>query len=133
MSYSLPIPDITIHRRRGGDWQRTSLQDEFGPGAPELLVTLPGAWISDRQVLWYDRVYCGYQTVHAVVCNDSFVCNEWAAHLDLQRINIIPDGNGEICRALGVQANTLYGMRCIRTEWEVWGSSLKLLEGLKCK
>ena len=126
MTITYPVPNIDIHYRKAGVWHHEPLNKYFNPSTRSLLVLLQGAWISNASALCYDRVSLGYSDVILCLQHDSFVLNAWAADIDLQRVRLLPDGNGDLIRYLGCETKDHAGVaRAHPTEWEVCSQAIK--------
>ena len=109
---------------------KTRVRDESLPGpnpfrwqivaSPELfrgrrvvVFSLPGAFTptcSNRQCPAYDLAYerirgLGIDEVYCISVNDAFVMHNWAKSLGLKNIKLIPDGNGQFTRLMGMLVN----------------------------
>jgi peroxiredoxin len=92
----------------GGVWKDVTTQDLFG-GKRVILFSLPGAYTptcSTYQLPGFDEQFEDFKAegIDEIYCssvNDSFVMNEWANHLGIKNVKVIPDGNGELADALG--------------------------------
>lgn len=121
----LELPDITFSIRKGGEWHHRHISDFFPPYNRILLVTLKGAWMNDREVQFYDREHLGFDGTVVATVNDSFVQNAWANDLNLTYVRLLPDGNGELARALNLLIDYQEsGLRAYRSEWEVYNNHL---------
>jgi peroxiredoxin len=49
----------------------------------------------------------GIDDVYCLSVNDGFVMNAWADDLNIQNVTMIPDGNGDFTRALGMEVEKL--------------------------
>jgi len=108
----------------GGVWKDVTTEDLFG-GKRVILFSLPGAYTptcSTYQLPGFEEGFADFQAqgIDEIYCssvNDSFVMNEWANHLGIKNVKVIPDGNGELCGALGKYADFShlgFGMRSKR-------------------
>jgi len=121
------VPDATFHTRvrneaLGGpnpfEWKRLSSDDVFA-GKRVVLFALPGAFTpacSDEHLPGYERLHDEFVAlgVDKVVClsvNDAFVMFQWAKSRDIQKVFMLPDGNGEFTRKMGMLVErTVSGM-----------------------
>lgn len=112
------IPTVTFKTRVrdesvGGEnpfrWQDLS-SDEMFRKRRVALFSLPGAYTpvcSTRQCPSYDAFYpeiraLGVDEVYCVSVNDAFVMYQWGRYLGLKNIKLIPDGNGDFTRRMGM-------------------------------
>ena len=130
------LPDVTFMTREGdqkpvgggcaigGKFVAKSTKDFFG-GKRVILFSLPGAFTptcSTYQLPGFDEHYEDFRKlvideIYCVSVNDAFVMNEWARHLGIKNVKLIPDGNGEFTRLMGmlVDKSTIgFGMRSHR-------------------
>jgi thioredoxin-dependent peroxiredoxin len=112
------LPDVTFKTRVrdesvGGDnpyrWEDKTTADIFG-GKKIVLFALPGAFTptcSSTHAPGYEEHYDEFRAlgVDEVIClsvNDAFVMKQWADKLGLSKVYMLPDGNGEFTRGLGM-------------------------------
>ena len=133
MIKTLELPDISFYIRKGGAWRRQHISDFFPPHKHVLLVTLKGAWMNDREVQFYERERLGFEGTVVATVNDSFVQNAWANDLNLNYVRLLPDGNGELARALNLLVSyPEAGPRAYRSEWEVYNNHLMYRQKSSC-
>ena len=129
----MQVPSVTFRVRVrddavGGDnpfrWQDMST-DDFFKGKKVVVFSLPGAFtpvcstyqlpgFENNAQDFYDK---GIDDIYCISVNDSFVMNAWAKHHNIDKVKIIPDGNGEFTRKMGmlVEKNNLgFGYRSWR-------------------
>lgn len=112
----------------GGDnpyrWQEMTTHDYFA-NKKVLLFSLPGAFTptcSTMQLPKFEELYDafvdqGFQEVYCMSVNDSYVMNAWAKDKKLKNVKVIPDGNGEFTRLMGMLVEKrpeCFGMRSWR-------------------
>ena len=112
----------------GGDnpfkWVTKNTEDYF-KNKKSIIFSLPGAFTptcSTYQLPDFDKLYddfkkIGIDEIYCISVNDSFVMNAWAKHHNIDKVKIIPDGNGEFTRKMGmlVEKNNLgFGYRSWR-------------------
>ena len=131
MLKSLPNVNFKVRVRDesiGGDnpfkWV-TKTTEDFFKNKKTILFSLPGAFTptcSTYQLPDFDRLYddfkkIGIDEIYCISVNDSFVMNAWAKHQKIDKVKVIPDGNGEFTRKMGmlVEKNNLgFGLRSWR-------------------
>ena len=133
MKAGVRVPAITFKTRVrdesiGGDnpyrWQDMTSDDYF-KGKRVVLFSLPGAFTptcSTYQLPGYengaqDFYDQGIDEIYCMSVNDSFVMNAWARGQELKNVKVIPDGNGEFTRLMGMlveKANLGFGYRSWR-------------------
>ena len=90
-----------------------------------ILFSLPGAFTptcSTYQLPNFNKLYSefkdhGIDEIYCISVNDSFVMNAWAKHHNIGNIKVLPDGNGEFTRKMGMlvkKENLTFGMRSWR-------------------
>lgn len=112
------VPDVTFHTRVRNDalegpnpyeWRDLSSQDVFD-AQHVVVVGLPGAFTpacSDSHLPAYERHYedfrrLGIDRIVCVAVNDAFVMFQWARSLGVEKVFMLPDGNGHFTRRLGM-------------------------------
>ena len=127
----LPNVDVKVRVRDesiGGDnpfkWVTKSTEDYF-KNKKSIIFSLPGAFTptcSTYQLPDFDKLYDdfkknGIDEIYCISVNDSFVMNAWAKHHKIDKVKVIPDGNAEFTRKMGmlVEKNNLgFGYRSWR-------------------
>lgn len=118
------VPEVTFPVRDGAEWKKVSTADLFA-GKTVVLFALPGAYTptcSSSHLPRYEELYDDLQQagVDEVLClsvNDTFVMNAWAEDQGAERVKMVPDGNGEFSKAMGLlvdKANLGFGARSWR-------------------
>jgi glutaredoxin-like protein len=103
------VPSVTFRTRNDHQWVDLG-SDELFNGKTVVVFSLPGAFTptcSSSHVPRYNQLTTALQKhgVDEVVCisvNDAFVMNQWKREQKADRINFIPDGNGDFTRAMGM-------------------------------
>lgn len=127
------VPQVTFKTRvrdesvEGGNpyrWEDKTTEDIFG-GKKVVVFSLPGAFTptcSSNHLPRYDELYEEFKAlgVDEIVCvsvNDAFVMFQWGKSVDNKNIFLLPDGNGEFTRKMGMlvdKSNVGFGMRSWR-------------------
>lgn len=105
-------------------WQDLSSADIFA-GKKVIVFSLPGAFTptcSSSHLPRYEQLYEEFQKlgVDQIVClsvNDAFVMFKWGKEQGAQNVFLLPDGNGEFTRKMGMlveKANLGFGYRSWR-------------------
>jgi len=138
------VPDTVFKTRvrneaLGGDnpyeWKDVSSDDIF-KGRNVVVFSLPGAFTptcSTSHLPRYEELYDEFkgQGVDAVVClsvNDAFVMFQWGKSQGAKNVFLLPDGNGEFTRKMGMlvdKSNLGFGMRSWRYSMYVEDSDIK--------
>ena len=103
------VPEVTFRTRRDGQWVDVTSQSLFA-GKRVVLFALPGAFTptcSSAHLPRYDELYDEFRKagVDDVIClsvNDAFTMDAWGRDLDVSNVRLLPDGNGEFSRAMGM-------------------------------
>lgn len=127
------VPNVTFKTRVRDEsiagpnpyrWQDTQTADIFA-GKRVVVFALPGAFTptcSSNHLPRYDELYDEFVAlgVDAIVCvsvNDAFVMFKWGRELSNQNIVLLPDGNAEFTRKMGMlveKSNLGFGLRSWR-------------------
>lgn len=136
------VPQVTFKTRVrdesvGGEnpfrWQDVTTDDLF-KGKNVVIFSLPGAYTptcSTTHAPGYESKYDEMKAlgVDEVIClsvNDAFVMFNWKKHLGLEKVFMLPDGNGDFTREMGmlVKKNNLgFGDRS-------WRYSMHVVDGV---
>lgn len=113
-----PVPQVTFKTRVrdesvGGDnpfrWQDLTTDDVF-KGKNVVIFSLPGAFTpvcSTSHAPGYEQYYDEIRSlgVDEVVCisvNDAYVMYQWKKQLGLEKVFMLPDGNADFTRGMGM-------------------------------
>ena len=127
------VPSVTFKTRVrdesiGGDnpfrWHDLTTDDIFA-GKRVVLFSLPGAFTptcSTSHLPRYEELYDEFKSlgIDSVVClsvNDAFVMYQWGQHQGAKNVFLLPDGNGDFTRKMGMlveKDNLGFGMRSWR-------------------
>mgnify|MGYP001209652351 CR=1 FL=1 len=112
------VPDIVFKTRVRNEsiegdnpytWKDVS-SDEIFKGKKIVVFALPGAFTptcSSIHLPGYEKFYDeikeqGVDEVYCLSVNDAFVMNQWGKHQNAEKIKLLPDGNGEFTRKMGM-------------------------------
>ncbi len=115
---SLTVPEIVFKTRVrdesiGGDnpfrWQDVSTDNMF-KGKKIVVLALPGAYTptcSSTHLPGFDKNYQalieqGVDEVYCLSVNDAFTMFQWSKHLGVENVKMLPDGNGDFTRMMGM-------------------------------
>lgn len=127
------VPDVVFKTRVrdesiGGPnpyrWQDVTTQEIFG-GKKVIVFSLPGAFTptcSSNHLPRYEELYdefkaLGIDEIYCLSVNDAFVMFNWAKQLGITKVKMLPDGNGEFTRKMGMlvdKSNLGFGYRSWR-------------------
>ena len=105
-------------------WQDRNTEELFS-GKRVVLFSLPGAFTptcSSTHLPRYEELYeeIKAQGIDEIICisvNDAFVMFQWGKAQGVEKVFLLPDGNGEFTRKMGMlvdKANLGFGMRSWR-------------------
>ena len=127
------VPDVVFKTRVRDEsvagpnpfrWQDLSTNDIFA-GKKVVVFSLPGAFTptcSSNHLPRYEELYDQFkaQGVDQIVCvsvNDAFVMFQWGQRVEAKNVFLLPDGNGEFTRKMGMlvdKSNLGFGPRSWR-------------------
>ena len=110
--FQIRVRDDSIKGDNPFKWE-TKSSDDFFLNKRVILFSLPGAFTptcSTFQLPDFNKLYDefknhGIEEIYCISVNDSFVMNAWAKHHDIGKVKVIPDGNGEFTRKMGMLVN----------------------------
>lgn len=105
-------------------WQETTSEEIFA-GKKVIVFSLPGAFTptcSSNHLPRYEELYdefkaLGVDEIYCVSVNDAFVMFQWSKHIGAENVKMLPDGNGEFTRKMGMlvdKSNLGFGLRSWR-------------------
>ena len=103
------VPSVDFMFREDGEFVTRSTEELFN-GKKVVLFALPGAFTptcSAYQLPGYEAFYdmfteAGVDEIYCLSVNDAFVMNAWAKDQNIEKVKLIPDGNGEFTTAMGM-------------------------------
>lgn len=115
------VPDVVFKTRVRDDtlagpnpyrWEDVSTERIFA-GRRVVVFSLPGAFTpicSGEQCPAFELAYaaicaCGVDDIYCISVNDAFVMFQWGQHLGIRQIKLLPDGNGQFTRRMGMLVN----------------------------
>ena len=115
------VPNVTFKTRVRDEsiagpnpyrWQDVTTSDYFA-GKRVVVFSLPGAFTptcSTYQLPGFESMQPefaakGIDEIYCVSVNDAFVMNKWAKDQCVERVKVIPDGNGEFTEGLDMLVN----------------------------
>jgi thioredoxin-dependent peroxiredoxin len=105
-------------------WQDVTSEEVFS-GKRIVVFSLPGAFTptcSSTHLPRYEELYeeiksQGVDEIYCLSVNDAFVMFQWGKTLGADKVKLLPDGNGEFTRKMGMlveKSNLGFGMRSWR-------------------
>ena len=124
VNFNVRVRDDSISGDNPFKWESKSTTELF-KSKKVILFSLPGAFTptcSTYQLPDFDKLYndftnLGIDEIYCISVNDSFVMNAWAKHHKIDKVKVIPDGNGEFTRKMGMlveKSNLGFGYRSWR-------------------
>lgn len=127
------VPNVTFKTRVRDEsvpgpnpyrWQDLTTEEIF-KGKKVVVFSLPGAFTptcSSNHLPRYEELYEEFQAqgVDQIICisvNDAFVMFQWGKQIGAKNVFLLPDGNGEFTRKMGMlvdKSNLGFGMRSWR-------------------
>jgi len=118
-------------------WQDVTTADVFA-GKSVVIVALPGAFTptcSSTHLPGYESKYNelkakGIDEVYCVSVNDAFSMYQWSKQLCVEKVKMLPDGNGDFSRQMGMlvkKDNLGFGDRSWRYSMHVVDGEVKAL------
>lgn len=103
------VPNVTFKTRHGDEWVDVTT-DQIFKGKKVVVFGLPGAFTptcSSTHLPRYNELAPVFKKhgVDAIVCvsvNDTFVMNEWGKAQEAENVTLLPDGNGEFTKGMGM-------------------------------
>jgi len=140
------VPEVVFKTRVrdesiGGDnpfrWQDVSTDDIFA-GKNVIVVALPGAFTptcSSTHLPGYEAQYeelkaKGVDEVYCVSVNDAFSMYQWSKNLGIEKVKMLPDGNGDFTSGMGMlvkKENLGFGDRSWRYSMHVVDGEIRSL------
>ena len=138
------VPDAKFHTRVRNDalpgpnpfeWKTITSSDLFFK-QKAVLFALPGAFTpacSESHLPGYERLHDEFMAlgIDSVIClsvNDAFVMYNWAKSQSIKKVFMLPDGNGEFTRKMGMLVERTaqgMGMRSWRYSMYVHNGQIK--------
>lgn len=118
-------------------WEDVSSNDIF-KGKKVIVFSLPGAFTptcSSNHLPRYEELYeeftaLGVDAIYCLSVNDAFVMFQWSRQIGAKNVKMLPDGNGEFTRKMGMlvdKSNLGFGMRSWRYSMLVTDSKIEKL------
>ena len=106
------VPQVVFNTRVNNEWVQLTTDDLF-KGKNVILFALPGAFTptcSSTHLPRYNELAPVFkaQGIDDIIClsvNDPFVMDAWASYQDAEHITMLPDGNGDFSRGMGMLVN----------------------------
>ena len=100
---------VVLKTRKIGKWLDVNTDNLF-KGKKVILFSLPGAFTpvcSEKQLPGFEDNYdkllgLGINEVYCISVNDGFVMNAWADQQNIRKVKVLPDGNADFTRSMGM-------------------------------
>lgn len=131
------VRDNNIDHENPFRWQLLS-SDEIFANKNVVVLALPGAFTptcSSTHLPGFEAKYdelraCGIDEVYCLSVNDAFCMYQWAKQLGIKSVKMLPDGNGDFTRLMGMlvdKHNLGFGYRSWRYSMHVVNGQIKQL------
>ena len=118
------VPPVKFVFREDGEFVTRKAVDLF-QGKRVLVFSLPGAFTPTCSNFHFlsmilgmmSLLLLGIDDIYCISVNDGFVMNAWAKELDIKNVKLIPDGNADFTRNMGMlvsKGNLGFGNRSWR-------------------
>lgn len=144
MDHYSKVPKVVFKTRVrdaqvGGDnpyrWQDVTTDDVFR-GKKIVVFALPGAYTptcDSTHLPGYEAKYdelraAGADEVYCMAVNDAFVMHRWSRELGVSKVKMLPDGNADFTRMMGMlvkKENLGFGLRSWRYSMHVVDGEIK--------
>lgn len=129
------VRDESVDHENLFRWEDKSSADIFS-GKSIVIVALPGAFTptcSSTHLPGYEAKYGelkakGVDEVYCISVNDAFSMFQWSKHLGIENVKMLPDGNGDFTRLMGMlvkKENLGFGDRSWRYSMHVVDGEIK--------
>jgi glutaredoxin-like protein len=103
------IPETTFHTLSNGEWRDVTTAELFN-NRRVVLFSLPGAFtptcssthLPRYNVLAAAMAQLGVDEVLCLSVNDGFVMEAWSKDQEAENVRLLPDGNGDFTRGMGM-------------------------------
>ena len=131
------VRDESIDHENPFRWQDVSSSDIF-TNKNIVLFALPGAFTptcSSTHLPGFEEKYDelkaqGVDEVYCLSVNDAFTMFQWGKHMGVEKVKLLPDGNGDFTRLMGMlvkKENLGFGDRSWRYAMHVVDGEIKQL------
>lgn len=132
VTFKTRVRDESVEGENPFRWQDVTTQDVFA-GKKIVLFALPGAFTptcSSTHLPGYEKHHedflaQGVDDVYCLSVNDAFSMFQWAKQLDIHKVKMLPDGNADFTRLMGMlvkKQNLGFGNR-------TWRYSMLVIDG----
>jgi len=135
VTFKTRVRDESVEGENPFRWEDKTTADIFA-GKNIIIVALPGAFTptcSSTHLPGYEKNYealkaKGVDEVYCLSVNDAFTMFQWSKNLGVKNIKMLPDGNGDFTRLMGMlvkKENLGFGDRSWRYSMHVVDGEIK--------
>jgi peroxiredoxin len=135
VTFKTRVRDESIDHENPFRWEDKTTADIFA-GKSVIIVALPGAFTptcSSTHLPGYEAKYNelkskGIDEIYCVSVNDAFTMFQWSKNLCIEKVKMLPDGNGDFTRLMGMlvkKENLGFGDRSWRYSMHVVDGEIK--------
>jgi peroxiredoxin len=137
VTFKTRVRDESVEGENPFTWKDVTSSDIF-KGKRVIVVALPGAFTptcSSTHLPGYENHYAelkelGVDEIYCVSVNDAFSMFQWAKQLNVKNVKMLPDGNADFTREMGMlvkKENLGFGSRSWRYSMLVEDGEIKAL------
>ena len=109
VTFKTRVRDESVEGPNPFRWQDVT-SDEIFSGKKVIVFALPGAFTptcSSTHLPGYEANYqafkdAGIDEIYCLSVNDAFTMFQWGVHQGVENVKLLPDGNGEFSRLMGM-------------------------------
>lgn len=124
VTFKTRVRDESVEGPNPFRWQDRTTADIFA-GKRVVVFSLPGAFTptcSSTHLPRYEELFeeikaQGVDDIYCISVNDAFVMFQWSKHIGAQNVKMLPDGNADFTRQMGMlvdKSNLGFGLRSWR-------------------
>ena len=136
VTFKTRVRDESLDHENPFRWEDKTTDDIFA-GKSIVVLALPGAFTptcSNTHLPGYEAKYeelksKGVDEVYCLSVNDAFSMFQWAKQLGVEKVKMLPDGNGDFTRLMGMlvkKENLGFGSRSWRYSMHVVDREIRL-------
>lgn len=136
ITFKTRVRDESLDHENPFRWEDKTTDDIFA-GKSIVVLALPGAFTptcSSTHLPGYEAKYeelksKGVDEVYCLSVNDAFSMFQWAKQLGVEKVKMLPDGNGDFTRLMGMlvkKENLGFGSRSWRYSMHVVDGEIRL-------
>lgn len=135
VTFKTRVRDESVDHENPFRWEDKTTADIFA-GKNIIIVALPGAFTptcSSTHLPGFEAKYDelkskGVDEIYCISVNDAFTMFQWSKNLGLEKVKMLPDGNGDFTRLMGMlvkKENLGFGDRSWRYSMHVIDGEIK--------